>query len=757
MAALNRRRRAWAALLSLVLALAAGASAVSAAPPKKKPPAKKPAATKPAPPKPEPAEAPPAEVPPAAPAEPVETAPPLPDAAPAGAPTDPAGLVAAAEAAFSEAEFEKVRDLAGYAVKVLGDAPPPDVPPEALAGHQRLRARAFDLLAQAHYNLGTRGAVTPTIDRLLETDPGYRVDPAVAGPKFVELVEGRRRKLVGTIVPVCTPGPCETVTVDGRAARPDSEGNVPALAGARRVTLGRRNFRDTLLEGVTVVAGERVTAQAALEQVARDLALATEPGAVKVTVDGRDLGTTAPGPDPNGPSRPLVIPALPPGPHVLVFQAPCRRRLEQQVEVVLDAQQQGAQDLGTIVLERSRAAFDITWSGPAGALTVDGQAVQPGTVEVCPGPHEVSASVGGRRVWFQTIELHEEETAAVAPRPRPTVAVLRQGTAWPLPGFPGRAWNEVPLAAPAAEGLAGRLAGQLPAGPPPIFPAVARVTVAGLAAEAKKAAPEADLVALFLPGNDPVRPVRLVALIDTGRDVAEISGWPESDTRLAGQVAEELGRGFRAEVPFFGFDLADRAGAPPVVGAVLPVSPASKAGLVAGQVVVAVAGKPLASLAEIPPVTELPIGTPLVLRVADAKGERDVQVTPIPAVHAPNPAVLAREAGVFLLPLVARAEVARVAGTPVERQAGSLVAGLALVAAGLPAEAAPVLDRAAIDESLDPAGDARGTQFYVLEQVLLRIGRKDYAAEVRARWTPLDRARLGGRGGPALGAAAAGD
>ncbi|MCE5246955.1 hypothetical protein LLG88_08575, partial [bacterium] len=100
-----------------------------------------------------------------------------------------------------------------------------------------------------------------------------------------------------------------------------------------------------------------------------------------------------------------------------------------------------------------------------------------------------------------------------------------------------------------------------------------------------------------------------------------------------------------------------------------------------------------------------------------------------------------------------KAEVARIAGDDAQRVAGGLLEGLALAALGLDEEAAAALDRAGVDEALDPAQDARGTAGLVLERLLRKLGRADYAAEVHARWAGFDRARFGGRGGPPLGAA----
>lgn len=676
-----------------------------------------------------------------------ETPPPAAVAAPAA--DDPAGLIAAAEQSFASADFEKVRDFAQSALARL----------ESLEGaptldRLRLEARALDLLAQAQYNLGDRAAMGAAVEKLLGVDPSYRVDPTAAGARYADLYEARRRKLVGAVALSCAPLPCETATVDGKPAVIDAEGKIAALAGQRTIVVGRRNFREATLGPIKVAAGEKAAAQATLEQVSRDLAVTTTPAGARILVDGKEVGATQPGAAPDGPSAPLVVPGLLPGPHAVAASAPCFRRVEQSVDVVLDAQNLQAQDAGTLALERARGVLQLDWNGPAGTLTIGGQPAKPGPAEVCPGRHEVSLTVGGRRVWFGAFDVKDEEQVQVVPRPRPTLAVVREAGPHAWPGPLREAWNVVPLAPSAAEGLAAAVAERLGEAIVPVYPAAMRLPAPGLAAKAKAAAPEADLVALALPGKDPIRRARALVFLDPNRDVLEATAWPEGDAKIAAALAEELDRPLAWSAGLPGLDVADRGARPPIVASVLPGGPAAKEGIVPGMVLLAVAGRPVASGVEAAAaLAALAPRTPTSLKVSSPSGERDVPLVPLLVVDAPSPAALRARPGLLLAPFVAKAEVARIAGDDAQRVAGGLLEGLALAALGLDEEAAAALDRAGVDEALDPAQDARGTAGLVLERLLRKLGRADYAAEVHARWAGFDRARFGGRGGPPLGAA----
>lgn len=184
---------------------------------------------------------------------------------------------------------------------------------------------------------------------------------------------------------------------------------------------------------------------------------------------------------------------------------------------------------------------------------------------------------------------------------------------------------------------------------------------------------------------------------------------------------------------------------------VVPEGPAAQAGLAAGQELTALNGKPIGPENDPDTVAAaLAPGQALQLTVKIGGVDKPIAVTAVPALEAPNPAGLRRQAGFLLLPALARAAVARVAGPAEERIAGGVKEGLILAALGLDEDAAGALERVAVDPKLDPARDAFGTVNVVLARLMERIGRGDYAQEVRTRVKGLTQARFGGRTGPRL-------
>ncbi|MBP7148281.1 MAG: PDZ domain-containing protein [Acidobacteria bacterium] len=659
---------------------------------------------------------------------------------------DGAALIAAAQAAFDETEFEKSLELANRARAALAPLLETASGDGELALRQQV-AHALDLVAQSQLNLDQRAAAAETVETLVRAWPAFTPDPKITGPTYAKLVDGKRKALVGQLELTCVPLACERVLVDGRLAAAGPAGAVPLLAGTHQVVGSRRNFTDAVLPDVQVAAGQTVQARAELQQVSRDLVLTTEPAGVSVSFDHRPLGATEPGD--GAASKPFLIAEVPPGPHTLVLEAPCRRRVEQVVEVVLDAADPGPQDVGTRRLEAARASVDLRWSRPEGIFALDGQPVKPGKVEACPGPHELSLTLGGRRAWFTRVDLAEDDVVSVTPAPRPTVALI-EGQQLELPGFPGAAWNTVTVSRAAGDDLLARLAARFPGGPAQLFPRIVRAAPARVGEAARAAAPEADVLVAALPGGDPVLDARRVVVLDIARDLAEVVAYLARDTEAPRAVAAQLVTAPALFVPYLGLDVAGRAARAPVVAAVVPGSPAAGAGIAPGAELLALNGAPLDGARALDSgLRALPPGVALKLTVRPGGEPREVELTPLAVVDAPLPAVLDRG---LLLGQLAWLTVVRAAGEPKERMAAGPRFALTLAALGRNEEAAGALDLASVDAENDPAQDARATVLWVQERLLRALGRAAYADEVRARGAAMatEGARLGGRNGPPL-------
>ncbi|RMG47306.1 MAG: PDZ domain-containing protein [Acidobacteria bacterium] len=268
-----------------------------------------------------------------------------------------------------------------------------------------------------------------------------------------------------------------------------------------------------------------------------------------------------------------------------------------------------------------------------------------------------------------------------------------------------------------------------------------------LARLARKAAPEADLVAAWIDGRDMVRPTVWLALVVPDPGIIEATGWrpddPAAETATLGVFAVSL----PAQRTYLGFDLVERRFGPPVVAAVQPGGPAEAAGVAPGMVLTAIDGRPVGSAEDLARLRAvLAPGQRVALSFGLGREPKVVELKAERTLAAPNPARLHG----LLAPALARARSQRLAGDPWQRVAGGLWAGMILARLGESEAAARVLDRTTIEPALDPPGDARGTVLFVLERLFRSLANQEYAEELRARRSLLEGARYGGRDGPPL-------
>jgi hypothetical protein len=644
------------------------------------------------------------------------------------------GRLAAAESAYLAADFERALEIAQ------------EIAEAANAEEDAARlARALGVIVQAQYNLGRTDEMDEAIDRLIRAAPLYAFDPAIAGPKLVERLDERRRELVGYAEVGCEPLPCEQVLVDGAPATRDSEGRIAAAEGEHTLVLTRHGFEDHVLESVGFEPGQTIEIVAELIQFARDVRVATEPGGVDVFLDGTLVGTTPA--SSSGDVAQLVLREIRPGFHAISFVRPCYRKVERRLDVVLDRLDPGPVDLGTVELTRARGFLDIVWDRDEGVLTLDGQPTSPGRRQVCPGRHEVSLSLAGRRAWFVEVGVDEDAELELAPRPRPTIAIVGNAP----DGFPGDAWNLLPIgvgeAGAAAGDLLSRVERVLEQSPAPLRPGRRMEPAGGLGDAAARLAPEADLVALWVERQGAVRPVLELALIDPELELLEVAAWGESTETPADAVTVMRWAVPRATA-YAGVDLADRRTGMPVVAMVDDDGPAASAGLQPGAILLAVEGEPLSSSSDfVDHLRRMELPGRMALKVSHGGEIRDLELEVRANVAVPTPA---EWRGRFLLPALAHAEVDRHAGGGSGRLIGALTSGMILATLGFDELAAVALDRTSFDAAIDPTGDARATVLFVLERLFRRLGNSAYASEVGARWRALVGARYGGRLGPEL-------
>jgi len=653
----------------------------------------------------------------------------------------------AAEGALLEADVERAETTAQQVEEAILLLEPTDS--NAVQEKENLLLATVDLLAQCRYTLGDKSGSQALIDRLITLDPGFPVSGEIVGPKYVELFEGRRLKMVGHLRVECSPLPCEKVMIDGREVVPGAEGHVAVAAGEHRVVLTRHGFEQLVLEAVEVAAGDNVEIAGDLEQIARDVIISTTPAGVEVSLGGKVLGSTVSAAAP-GASEPFVLESVPPGSHRLILHAPCFQRYEIALEVVLDALDPGPMSFSAIVMEPSHATLDIRWDRPDGIVLLDGKPTAPGRLEVCPGEHEVALSLGGRRAWFETYQPGHEQVVEVAPVPRPSLAILTNAQIGAAEESVAAAWNKLSLDPQSVEkllvGPLSELLGAADSGVP-LYPEKFSAVSEDLAAIADRLAPDADLLAVWLSGRRGVRAVRTLALVDTSRGLVEASSWLEGDETAASGFRSILEVADLATVPFLGLDVAARRHGAPVVAAVHPLSPLE--GVAPGMLLLEYAGEKVTSPSDLARLLSGQNPGDQVPLVVDQNGnQKNLKVTLEGNLKIVTPADFT---GSFLLPALARSESDRKTGDGATRLSGALRAGMILAVLGRVREAATLLDGADLGEDVDPSQDARGTLWTVLADLMGQLGDgQEYAAEVRARRKSLGDARFGGRQGPAL-------
>jgi hypothetical protein len=491
-------------------------------------------------------------------------------------------------------------------------------PLEAQAIGGRLDAQGRQLLAQSlayraqiQFNFGEDAEAAATMGRLLEVDASYEFDPNLVSPKLLDQFLALRRQKVGQVSFAIDP-PDAVVTIDGQPVDGLSAA-LGVLAGSHTVAV-RRPGHEPMERQLEVEAGKTVNLEIQLARRSAVLRVQSRPTDAEVVLDGNVVGRTAgAATDREGFSAELVVDGVETGYRVLEVRKPGFRtyRAELTLDETIDY------PMPPIVLEPESGKVVLT-EFPAGArITVDGQAVQPDvpgasrpSLTLAPGQHHVLVAQGSTKMFSTRFDLADRQTVELNVKLRPGLAflgvlgqdrvgadavldavrralaseggrftVIEPGNAVALPGLDAATLR----AADAADGRAAGIDW------PAVQRAAEQATPALLYAVAVLSndlvAEEATLwVWAAAPG--PSRPDRLRLKVG---DPAEIER-----LRAAFDRAVEIKR------PYFGALAVNSAAAPhPLLIDVTPESPAAKAGLQVGDLILGVAGTPVQSRAEL--------------------------------------------------------------------------------------------------------------------------------------------------------------
>jgi hypothetical protein len=336
-----------------------------------------------------------------------------------------------AQQAYQSVQFRQAVDSLNPLVDSLtkweqaGRLQPPD---------EALLEKALELRGTCAFNLGKTDLARQDWTRLIQLRPDYPFSVAKT-PKILKLFEEIRSSLTGTIVLSVDPADAN-VTLDGRALRLTS-GTVPVLRGLHVLRASRPGYAAQERE-ISIEVGTSAEASIKLVPNARSIYFFARPEGAQLLVDGKPVGRAdrpasaqddwarfarESGADP---SQVYVIPALhlPPGEHRVALVAPCHRKREFALTVVLDTVANSPGFVKPIVLERRTVNLEVV-SHPSGSqVVIDGQAV--GTTPVnladfCIGSHEILVQKQGVGLYRSSVNVTEGTVFRVDATLRPTL------------------------------------------------------------------------------------------------------------------------------------------------------------------------------------------------------------------------------------------------------------------------------------------------------------------------------------------------
>ncbi len=310
-----------------------------------------------------------------------------------------------------------------------------------------LLADSLSYRIRINFNLGANDAVGQDLEHLLAVQPEHQLDPDLVSPKLIDLLERKRRQLVGHADVLITPADAE-VRIDGRLVETGGE-PVSVLAGSWTLSAARLGYAPIEME-VEIPAGERTPIEVQLERTSAVLVVVTQPAGARVTIEGQDMGTTpvAEGPVSEGAaserpasegpasgdpasttaeSEPLRLEGLQTGAYRLEVTKegyrPYRARI--QLPELRDYA------TGTLALERTEAEVLLQGLGPQARVQVDGREVRverlgrdAGRLRLAPGDFRLNVTDGTRGVFEAGLQLADRQTLEVTVRLQPGLVFL---------------------------------------------------------------------------------------------------------------------------------------------------------------------------------------------------------------------------------------------------------------------------------------------------------------------------------------------
>jgi tetratricopeptide (TPR) repeat protein len=496
---------------------------------------------------------------------------------------------------YSAVKYQEAQTILDRVITTLaGSTAPSDV--AALA-------RAHEFRARTRFNRGDQAGAQSDFASMLRVQPDYKPD-ADMSPRLVPIFDGVRSRTVGDALVTLIPR--GDVEIDGRVYRVSSDAfAVPLLDGEHTLRAARPGYRSAE-RTFTVIAGRPLDLTVTLERIYGTLTVRTIPEAVDVMLDGASKGVTPPGGNVVEGSGALLISDIAAGVHRLTFQRKCYTSLEQTVRFdELDDKELK----GPVRLMPAVAKVDIRTAESGAVVYLDGQMVGSASnplAPLCEGEHVIELR-SPRGLFIDRRQWRAGDTATLTPAFRPAFAIASSVQAG---GSTADEWKlvvERELAAATgalvfiprdadlqaalrAEGVANDF---VTAATP-----VARMKRRDVGERIAARLGAQGLASVVAEGaQGPVQ----VALLAAGSSEAEILRFNPFDQAGRGRAVDALSLPLppivRPTLDATFVDVADVQGA--VVARLLTTGGAAAAGIVPGDVVTAVAGAPVASVADL--------------------------------------------------------------------------------------------------------------------------------------------------------------
>ncbi len=294
-------------------------------------------------------------------------------------------------------------------------------------------AQAYELRARAYYNIGLQDKASDSFRALIQLQPQYALTKDRVSPKVVDFYDSIKRTLVGFLA-VSTRPPGARVSLNGEFLGLTDFFPIDVLAGEYALELAKEGYQ-TVSKPVSIAPRGTETVQEELQRISAAAAFVTDPAGVEIWIDGVLRGVTtgglapeqheaarAQGLDPSRASERLQVTNLSLGAHRVEF----RRKCWETERATLGLDEAKDYEIAPARLTESLASLDLR-SDPAGAaIYVDGEpkGQTPRVVEgLCSGPHRIEVKHQSGK-FIQHVVLSKDESLSLDCPIRPSLAFL---------------------------------------------------------------------------------------------------------------------------------------------------------------------------------------------------------------------------------------------------------------------------------------------------------------------------------------------